>query len=190
MANPPTLDQFYNNLVIFLEESKSDYVIIGGLAVSVIGEPRMTHDIDLILSIPENNIQSFLKHVIDKGFGLDMQKELKRIERTGTFRFTMGFFHADVILASSTFENSLFKRRQRIKLVDKKAYFPSPEDLIILKIMVGRDKDMLDAKSIVIRHKNKLDRKYLEEWTQQISDEAQDMTIWSRLTKLLTDAGL
>ncbi len=55
MENPPTLDQFYSNLVIFLEESKSDYVIIGGLAVSVIGEPRMTHDIDLILSIPENH---------------------------------------------------------------------------------------------------------------------------------------
>jgi hypothetical protein len=40
--------------------------------------------------------------------------------------------------------------------------------------MVGRDKDMLDAKSIVIRHKNKLDRKYLEKWTQQISDEGHD----------------
>ncbi len=56
--------------------------------------------------------------------------------------------------------------------------------------MVGRDKDMLDAKSIVIRHKNKLDRKYLGKWIQQISDEAQDMTIWNRLIKLLTDAGL
>ncbi len=25
-ANPPTLNQFYNNFVIFLEESKSDYI--------------------------------------------------------------------------------------------------------------------------------------------------------------------
>ena len=56
--------------------------------------------------------------------------------------------------------------------------------------MVGRDKDMLDAKSIVIRHKDKLDRKYLEEWIQQISDEARDMAIWNRLIKLLTEAGL
>jgi hypothetical protein len=185
----PTLDQFYNNLVTFLEESKSKYVIIGGLAVSLIGEPRLTHDIDLILSIPESDIQYFLKLIIDKGFDLNMQKELKRIERTGTFRFSIGFFHADVILASSTFEDSVFKRRRRIKLVDKKAYFPSPEDLIILKIMVGREKDMLDAKSIVIRHKNKLDKKYIEKWTQKISDEAQDMTIWNRLSKLFSDVG-
>lgn len=189
MANQ-TLDQFYNNLVNLLEETKSDYVIIGGLAVSVIGEPRTTLDIDLILSIPENDIQLFLKHIIDKGFELNMQKELKRIEHTGTFRFSMGFFHADIILASSTFENSVFKRRKKIKLVNKNAYFPSPEDLIILKIMVGREKDMLDVKSIVTRHKNKLDRKYLEKWTQTISDEAQDMAIWNRLTKLLSDAGL
>ena len=61
-----------------------------------------------------------------------------------------------------------------IKLAGKNAYFPSPEDLIILKVVVGREKDMLDAKSILIRHKNKLDRKYMEKWAQSISNEAQD----------------
>ena len=85
-----TLDQFYGQAIDLLVELKFPYVIIGGLAVSLIGEPRMTLDIDFILSIPE--------------------------------------------------------------------------------------KDMLSAKSILIRHRGKLDRKYIEKWAQRISDEAQDMS--------------
>ena len=175
-----TLDQFYGHAIELLDELKYPYVIIGGLAVSLIGEPRMTLDIDFILSIPEKDIHNFLE--------TDMKKELRRIKQTGTFRFSMGLFHADVILASSEFESSVFKRKKRIKLADKKAYFPSPEDLIILKIVAGREKDMLDAKSILIRHKNKLDRKYMEKWAQRISDEAQDMSVWNRLLRLSTDS--
>lgn len=182
-----TLDQFYGQTIDLLEESNFPYVIIGGLAVSLIGEPRITQDVDLILSIPESDIRPFMGTAIDRGFDLNIQKELQRIKRTGTFRFSMGFFHADVILASSDFEDSIFKRRRKIKLAGKKAYFPTPEDLIILKIVVGREKDMLDAKSILIRHKNKINRKYMEKWTQKISDEAQDLPVWNRLLKLFAD---
>lgn len=138
-----TLDQFYGQTIDLLEESNFPYVIIGGLAVSLIGEPRITQDVDLILSIPESDIRSFLRTAIDRNFDLNIQKELQRIKRTGTFRFSMGFFHADVILASSDFEDSIFKRRRRIRLAGKKAYFPTPEDLVILKIVVGREKDIL-----------------------------------------------
>lgn len=182
-----TLDQFYGHAIELLDELKYPYVIIGGLAVSLIGEPRMTLDIDFILSIPEKDIHNFLETAIKRGFGLNMKKELQRIKQTGTFRFSMGLFHADIILTSSEFESSVFKRRKKIKLAGKKTYFPSPEDLIILKIVAGREKDMLDAKSILIRHKNKLDRKYMEKWAQRISDEAQDMSVWNRLLRLTTE---
>ena len=43
----------------------------------------------------------------------------------------------------------------------------------------------IDAEGIALRHKGKLDRKYLEFWTQKLSDEAEDITIWNRLMKLL-----
>lgn len=57
--------------------------------------------------------------------------------------------------------------------------------MILLKIIVGRDKDMLDAKSVAVRHKGRLDRQYLKKWAQAISDEAEDMGIWERLVKVL-----
>jgi hypothetical protein len=44
---------------------------------------------------------------------------------------------------------------------------------------------MLDAKSVAVRHKGRLDRQYLKKWAQAISDEAEDMGIWERLVKVL-----
>ncbi len=35
--------------------------------------------------------------------------------------------------------------------------FPSPEDLILFKILAGRDKDILDATGVARRHAGRLD---------------------------------
>lgn len=161
------------------------YLVIGGLAISVIGEPRLTQDINLIVAIREDDIHAFLEKAIGNGFEVDMEKELQRIELTGTFRLRRGLYHADIIIASISLEESAFARSQKIKLLDRMVPFPSPEDLILLKIIVGRDKDMLDAKSIVIRHRNKLDKTYLEKWAQKLSEEAEDMRIWNRLMNIM-----
>jgi predicted nucleotidyltransferase len=181
------LDEFYIAVIDFLEQSKVPYLIIGGLAVSVIGEPRMTQDIDLIVSLKKQNVHALLESAINSSFELNMERELQRVKETGTFRLNRGHFHADMIIASTSLEESAFTRAQRIKLVNKIASFPSPEDLVLFKIVVGRDKDMLDARAIVIRHKMRLDRGYLKRWAQSISDEAEDMTVWNRLMELLEE---
>jgi len=179
------LDEFYVAVINFMEQSQVPYLIIGGLAVSVIGEPRMTQDIDLIVSVEKQNVHTLLESAINSGFELNIKRELHRVKETGTFRLNRGHFYADVIIASTLLEESAFTRVQRIKLVNKIASFPSPEDLVLFKIIVGRDKDMLDARSIIIRHKMRLDCDYLKRWAQSISDEAEDITIWNRLMKLL-----
>lgn len=182
------LDRFCEAVIDFLEASNVTYLVVGGVAVSIIGEPRMTQDIDLIVSLKKQEIRPFLESALAHEFEINIEKELQQIKQTGTFRLGLGAFHADIIIASTPFEESAFVRVQRIKFMDKIASFPSPEDLILFKIIVGRDKDMLDAKSIAIRHKHRLDRKYLEKWTQTISDEAEDMSIWNRLMKVLENA--
>ena len=50
-------------------------------------------------------------------------------------------------------------------------------------MVIGENR--LDVQSIVTRHNTHLDRKYLEKWAQLLSDEAEDMAIWNRLTKVL-----
>ena len=80
-----------------------------------------------------------------------------------------------------------YKRRKSIQLHGVKAVFPSPEDLILMKIIPGRQKDLLDAKGVIMRHKGKLDTQCLKTWAMKLCNEAQDMRIWQVLNNLLKD---
>ncbi|MDA0818115.1 MAG: hypothetical protein O2946_11200, partial [Planctomycetota bacterium] len=63
--------------------------------------------------------------------------------------------------------------------------FPSPEDLILLKVLAGRDKDMLDASGVARRHGEKLDLGYLHRTLRPICELAEDMGPWNRLQRIL-----
>lgn len=111
-----------------------------------------------------------------------MRKDAK--ER-GVFQINYGDFHIDFIIASTDLEREAFRRKKVIRLYNIEAFFPTPEDLILLKIISARTQDLLDAEKIGIRHKEKLDINYLEDWAKKLSDEAQDIRILDELHKLL-----
>ena len=45
----------------FMAEAKVDYAIIGGLAVSIYSEPRLTLDIDVNILLDTARLEEFLK---------------------------------------------------------------------------------------------------------------------------------
>jgi len=181
------LEEVYKKVVTFLHRRKYKYLIIGGIAAGTLGEPRVTGDVDVDIELSQEDIVDFLDKAKKAGFKVSKKKCVKTAEQTGTFKINYGYFHIDFVIASTDFENEAFKRRQIVRLYGIKAFFPTPEDLILLKIIPGRDKDLLDAKSIVLRHKGKLDTQYLKSWAAKLCDEAQDTRIWNDLNKLLKD---
>ena len=60
------------------------------------------------------------------------------------------------------------KRRKRVKLAGKNIYLPAAEDLILFKLIAGRDKDNEDLKWIIRRQKSILDKKYLKFWSMAL----------------------
>ena len=47
------LDHALLKIISILEEEEFDYLIIGGLATSILGEARVTHDIASLISLHE-----------------------------------------------------------------------------------------------------------------------------------------
>ena len=182
---PSSLDKLYQKTLEILEKEKIPYLLIGGLAVGILGEPRMTQDIDLILYIPKSAVAAFLKGLKKEHFSFNPAMTQNDLELKGAFRISYGNLWVDFIVASTDFENSAFKRKLKIKLLGKEVNIPSPEDLILLKLIPGRERDILDIKSIIERHRTKLDMRYLENWAQKLSDDAEDLRIWNTLKKLL-----
>ena len=179
------LDHALLKIISILEEEEFDYLIIGGLATSILGEARVTHDIDILISLHEKNLESFLKIIQKKGFQCNIQKINRSIETRGVFQIIYNNVHLDFIIGQMPFEQEAFKRKQRIKLFDRQASFPTEEDLILLKLISRREKDILDIKNIIVRHKKKLDAVYLKKWAKIISRDFRSSTIYNQLIQLL-----
>ena len=180
-----TLDKVYLKLIGLLEKVKPVYMIIGGLAVGLLGEARMTQDIDVVISISEKDIPRLLQEAKRRGFTFSSKKVKHDIKLTGYFRLNYGLFHIDFIIGSMPFEMSAFARRKKIKLFGKPAYFPSAEDLVLFKLISGREKDILDIKSIITRQKGKMDIAYLKKWARVIADDLEKPGLYTKLIKIL-----
>lgn len=180
-----TLDKVSKKILTLLEKHQFDYLIIGGLAVSIVGEARMTLDLDILIFIERQEIERLLKIVRKDGFAFDRKTLDEDITLRGIFKLSYDNLHVDFICGAMPFELEALKRKQTISLYGMKIPFPTPEDLILFKLIPGREKDLFDAKGIFIRHRGKLDLDYLRKWAAVISADLQDHRTSRRLEELI-----
>src|SRR4029453_8821511 len=150
--------------------------------------PRTTGDADVLAYVDAAQARALLRRAKKAGFQLDLKAETASLEETGTFCLRRGPFHLDIILASLPFEEIAYRRATSRKLFGRTLKFPTPEDLILLKVLAGDPKDLVDAVGVARRHGKELDRKYLERTVRPLCDLAQDMAPWVRLQEVLSSA--
>lgn len=191
MKRPPAnpFNAFCQKAFDFLKGSGVRHLVIGGLAVGAIGEARTTGDVDVIGFASPEDAEALILKAVAAGFEVRPDVEHERLHATGTLRFRHGPFQLDIILASLPFEEAAYARAMKKRLFGRLVPLPTPEDLILFKILAGRDKDILDAVGVARRHLPKLDRRYLEDTIQGICDLAEDMGPWRRLESVLRKAG-
>ena len=134
-----SLPEVFRKITAFLNKEQYDYLLIGGIAVGALGDPRMTQDIDFCLFVSKAQIKNLLKKAKDEGFGFQEKEVSSRIRETGTFQIRCGSYHIDFLIASTDFEKTALRRRQRLKVYGTEAYFPTAEDMILFKHTSGYD---------------------------------------------------
>lgn len=153
-----------------LDRARIPYMIIGGQAVMLYGEPRLTKDIDITLGVgadPDSikTICALLKKSGIKPLPPDPIGFAKKTMTLPALDPKSGV-RLDLIFADSAFEKQALKRRKQRKIKNKNIYFVSAEDLIILKIIAGRPRDLDDARRILLKQK-KLDYSDIESWLKK-----------------------
>jgi hypothetical protein len=146
------------------------YMIIGGQAVLLYGEPRLTKDVDITLGVGLERLPEVLAAALAAG--------LKPLVDPETFtRQTMVLpcadpesgLRVDFIFSFSPFEQLAISRARTVRIGDVDLRFASPEDLIIHKLIAGRARDMEDVKGILLKNPA-LDFSYIRYWLSQFSD--------------------
>lgn len=92
---PSEFDSFCRFVFQFLDDCGTRYLVIGGLAVIVVGEPRTTADADALIFVSLAEAESLIQQATEAGFDLREDIERKRLAETGTVRFRRGMFQVE-----------------------------------------------------------------------------------------------
>ena len=153
-----------------LNKAEIPYMVIGGQAVLLYGEPRLTKDIDITLGVDLDN----LPKVIDMVKSIDLQP---MVDAETFTRETMVFpcedstttIRVDFIFSFSPYEQQAMGRVRKVKMEDTAVHFASVEDVIIHKIIAGRPRDLEDVRSVLLKNEA-VHLDYIRKWLQEFSD--------------------
>jgi len=171
MNNNP-LVQSLREICSFLDETSVEYMLVGGMAVGIWAEPRATVDIDLLVSIRLADLDNLRRHLTESGRFIFIHEKPMVFGRISFLRATLrsnADISIDFIFSDDFFKIEALKRKEVVQLSDFVLNIATPEDLIILKLLSGREQDKLDAMKILQIQKNKLDKDYLQTWMEKLA---------------------
>ncbi len=176
-----------------LRSQRIQYAIIGGIAVSLYGEPRFTADIDVNVLLDKRKVGDFLKTSAGFGFYPLVEYIGKMAEETGVLalKFQKGETSGrlDVILAENLLEHAAIRRSVLKKIATTKVRVASPEDLVLHKIASSRPRDLEDLKGILARQKGNLDIRYIDRWLKRIDSVDKKSGLLRKFHQLILQTG-
>lgn len=167
-----------------LEDANLPSMVIGGLAVGVWGEPRLTRDVDLKVMAGRDDRQRILEVVADLiPLNADPDEAFRR-NGIAFFQDADGA-RIDIMLADTLFDETAIGRARMIEVTPgHQARVCTAEDLIIYKVLSLRLKDQLDAETIIRRQGDALDDAYVIDWLRQFEQALDDGPLVSRYREL------
>jgi hypothetical protein len=141
------------------------YMIIGGQAVLIYREPRLTRDIDITLGVNIDRLDELLMVAQELALTPIPGNIHTFVEETMVFpaiEETTGI-RVDFIFSFSPYKTQAIQRAKKLSILNQEVYFASPEDLIIHKIFSGRPRDLEDVRTILLKNPN-IDFQYIENW--------------------------
>jgi hypothetical protein len=166
-----------------LEAAGIEYMITGSVVSSLHGEPRATHDIDVVLAIRSTAaaVAASLKAAFpEPDFYLDETAVRDAIAARGMFNLIDAREGDKVdfwLLTDDAFDRARFERRYVERFEDARFPVSRPEDTILMKLrwaamLGGSEKQFVDALRVYEVQHGRLDEAHLDKWaaTLDITD--------------------
>ena len=152
-------------IALGLEQRQIPYMIIGGQAVLIYGEPRLTRDIDVTLGVGPERLADLVAFAEASGWRLLVEAPQEFVQRTLVLPCLdpESRIRIDFIFSHSAYEQQAMKRVQRVGIGKAAVCFAAAEDVIVHKIIAGRPRDLEDVRSILLKNPG-LDREYVRHW--------------------------
>lgn len=162
-----------------LNALRIEFMLTGSVASGLQGEPRSTHDIDLVVALPAPAADRLVEAFPPPDYYLDRQSVLSAIEHRSMFNLldvNEGHKVDFWIHTSQPFDQSRFSRKYQDELFGLTVHVPAPEDTILMKLRWGKDcggseKQFTDALRVYEVQFGTLDQAYLDRWARDLQIE-------------------
>jgi predicted nucleotidyltransferase len=175
-----------HDLVAWLKAKRVEGLIIGGVAASILGRPRVTRDVDALVLLDEKDWGEFLSAGTEFGFvarvtdPLDFAKKAKVL----LIRHEPSGIDVDVTFGALPFEKEAITNAVWVNIRGVRLPLPTAEDLIIMKAVAHRPRDLADIESIMDAHPN-LNLRKIRRWVKEFSTAIEIPEIFNDLEKIL-----
>jgi hypothetical protein len=162
-----------------LGDAHIEYMITGSVVSSLQGEPRSTHDIDIVIAIEKAAAKKLARAFPPPDFYLDEESIIDAIENQSMFNLidvNTGDKVDFWILTHEPFDRSRFERKYVEEVMGMRITVSSPEDTILVKLRWaklsgGSEKQFTDALRVYEVQFEKIDINYLYDWAKKIGVE-------------------
>lgn len=183
MTFPEPLKSFVQPLTALqhlLDRFSAQGVIIGGIATGFLGKPRFTVDLDAMFFASVKDVPHILEMAKEEGIEprTDKVMEFAQKSRVLLLRHKASGASIDISLGALPFEEEVVARSQVYDVGLLSVRLPTPEDLIILKAVAHRPKDLIDIQTVIDSHPD-LDIKRIKQWVTSFADILEMPSLWA-----------
>jgi hypothetical protein len=151
---PATLLAALADLMKWLDATNMPSMVIGGVAASVLGQPRLTQDVDALAILPEgewaNAVSTAARHGILPR--IENPLDFARRSRVLLMRHVESGIDIDVTFGGLLFEQAAIDNSKIHDIGGLRVRLPRVEDLLIMKAVARRPKDLQDIEGLLAAH--------------------------------------
>lgn len=172
-----------------LDTAGIPYMLIGGQAVLLHGEPRATADIDVTVGMDASQLPRVL--AVTRELQLDVLPNSPEqfVTQTNVLpaRDSQTSIRVDFIFSFTPYEEQAIARAVTHAVGGHPLRFATAEDLILHKLFAGRPRDIEDIRGVLARKGNAVDREYLRRWAREFSTLEDKRQLANQLDRLLVE---
>lgn len=159
-----------------LETLNVPCMLTGSFASNYYGEPRSTHDADIVLAITPQDATRFEAALGNDFVVSDAHSATAKGQPFNAVHVASSFKVDFWLLKEHPFDQGAFARRRTVRLFGHAVAIPSPEDLVLQKLRwaqeTSSEHQRRDVAAILRAQRGALDGTYLEYWADAIGVRA------------------
>jgi len=168
------------------------WYVFGAQAVIAAGVPRLTADIDVTVELPAGGAREVVAALHSHGFAV---REIGDVEtfiaqtRVIPVVNIASKVPVDVVLAGPGLEEEMLGRTLARVIRGVSIPFVSTTDLVALKLLAGRDKDLEDVRGLLRARPADLELDEAEQRVAELGAALDDSTLSETFARLVKEAG-